>query len=63
MLIKVDLQCYRCYKKIKKVLGRIPRESLFLKLNFFLECIDDRMNKFVFFFYVAKKENWVIMCW
>uniref|UniRef100_A0A2N9G4Z1 HMA domain-containing protein n=1 Tax=Fagus sylvatica TaxID=28930 RepID=A0A2N9G4Z1_FAGSY len=25
MVLKVDLQCYRCYKKVKKVLCRIPQ--------------------------------------
>ena len=33
MVIEVDLECSRCYKKIKKVLCKIPRESLFLKFN------------------------------
>jgi hypothetical protein len=30
MVIKVDLECEKCHKKIKKVLCRIPRECLFL---------------------------------
>ncbi|GMY36633.1 hypothetical protein FCV25MIE_31875 [Fagus crenata] len=38
MVLKVDLQCCRCYKKVKEVLCRIPRESLILtiKFNFFM---------------------------
>ena len=38
MVLKVDLQCCRCYKKVKKVLCSIPGESLILiiKFNFFM---------------------------
>jgi hypothetical protein len=32
MVLKVDLQCHRCYKKVKKILCKIPRESLSLFL-------------------------------
>ncbi|GMY36639.1 protein PYRICULARIA ORYZAE RESISTANCE 21 [Fagus crenata] len=32
MVLKADLQCCRCYKKVKKVLCKFPRESLFLSL-------------------------------
>jgi hypothetical protein len=32
MELKVDLQCCRCYKKVKKVLCKFPRESLSLSL-------------------------------
>lgn len=28
MKLKVDLECHKCYKKVKKVLSKFPRESL-----------------------------------
>ncbi|OMO60209.1 hypothetical protein COLO4_33897 [Corchorus olitorius] len=27
MMVKVDLQCCRSYKKVKKVLSKFPRDS------------------------------------
>jgi hypothetical protein len=43
MLLKVDLQCHRCYKKVKKVLCKFPRESLSFPLSvvffFFFFCV------------------------
>ena len=34
MKLKVDLECAKCYKKVKKVLCKFPRELLFLLTRF-----------------------------
>lgn len=36
MRLKVDLQCHKCYKKVKKILSKFPRECQILNPFFFL---------------------------
>lgn len=38
MKLKVDLECEKCYKKVKKLLGKYPREFITLASSFFMLC-------------------------
>lgn len=39
MKLKVDLECEKCYKKVKKLLGKYPRECHHPLLFFFMHVI------------------------
>lgn len=39
MKLKVDLDCAKCYKKVKKVLCKFPRELL-LSFSLIFFCVD-----------------------
>lgn len=64
MVLKVDLKCRRCYKKVKKILCKIPREFLFLSLFSVFLCtyvnvrvfgVNDMVSK-------AKKKKSELLC-
>ena len=46
MVLKVDLQCEKCYRKVKKVLCKFPRESLFFSLSILFNfCVYNEREK------------------
>ena len=60
MKLKVDLDCAKCYKKVKKVLYKFPRELL----SFFLFLKDSGELYYLFDIIrlVMKLTEWMVLC-